>query len=158
GSASLGGEIVLVPPLQLGRGRQWYFAGRLAANQITAHRDQALAALGPERGHDVCAARSPIESGENGLLDVERIHEGDEIGSQSGWLAVAKRRTGQETRRAVAAKVRDDHPVASGGEQRHDIDEAMDVVRPSMQQNGYGSIGWAGVHIADVQEPGIDLF
>ena len=40
GTAALGGEVVLVPPLQLGLRRQRHPAGCLAADQVAAHRDQ----------------------------------------------------------------------------------------------------------------------
>ena len=47
GAAAFGGKIELVPPLQFGLWRQRHLAGFLAADQITAHRDHGLAALGP---------------------------------------------------------------------------------------------------------------
>src|SRR5437763_155988 len=51
--AALRREVVLVPPLQLGLGRQRHLAGLLVADQIAADRDHGGAALGPQRGDDV---------------------------------------------------------------------------------------------------------
>ena len=63
----------------------------------------------------------------------------------------------QEARRAVAAQVRDDHPVARGGQQRGDVDVAVDVVRPAVQQEDRRPVGRAGVGVADVEDAGVDL-
>jgi hypothetical protein len=60
--AAVGGEVVLVPPLELRRRGQRYLAGFLAADQIPAHRDERPAAFGPERRDDVgcpCAQSKP---------------------------------------------------------------------------------------------------
>src|SRR5262249_24663139 len=53
GPAALGGKVILVPPLELGLWRQRFLASFLTADQVTAHRDQGLAALWPERRDDV---------------------------------------------------------------------------------------------------------
>ena len=66
---ALGREVVLVPPLQLGLGRQRLPAGGLAADQVAADRDQAAAALGPERRQDVGGAGAPVEPGDDGPID-----------------------------------------------------------------------------------------
>src|SRR3569833_542476 len=47
--ATLGREIELIPPLKLRLRQQRHLAGLLAANEIAAHRDHRLAALGPQR-------------------------------------------------------------------------------------------------------------
>ena len=79
GPAALGGEIVLVPPFELGLRRQRHLAGFLAADQIAAHGHHGLAALRPERRHDVGGPRAPIVAGDDRLLDLEGIHQGDDI-------------------------------------------------------------------------------
>src|SRR5580704_11081107 len=56
--AALGREIVLIPPRLLGGRRQRRLTGRLAADQIPAHRHHRPAALRPERGHDVGRPRT----------------------------------------------------------------------------------------------------
>src|SRR5207249_4702365 len=96
GAAALGGEVVLVPPLELGRRRQRQLAGRLAADQIAAHRDECPAALGPERSDDARGARSPVEAGDLRMLDPERIEQIDGIASDRRLLAVAKRSVREE--------------------------------------------------------------
>ena len=69
GPAALGGEVVLIPPWELGLRRQRQLAGGLAADQIAAHRDERLAALRPERRDDVGRARAPVEAGDDRPLD-----------------------------------------------------------------------------------------
>ena len=79
--AALGGEIELIPPLELGRRlRQGRLAAYfLAADQIAADRDQRLAALGPKRGDNIGRASAPIETGESRFVDLERVHQGDGV-------------------------------------------------------------------------------
>ena len=59
--------------------------------------------------------------------------------------------------RPVAAQVRDDHPVALRRQQRGDVDVAVDVVGPAVQQDDRGTVGRAGLGVADVEQAGIDL-
>src|SRR5580698_2535104 len=106
------GEIILVPPLVLNLWRQRDLAGCLATDQITAHRDDSLAALWPEHGDVIRCPRSPIKSGDYRLVDFERIHQMDNVESNDGGLAVPNRVVGEESRRARAAKVGHDHVVA----------------------------------------------
>ena len=90
--AARGGEITLVPPCELGLGRQRPLVDLPAADQIAAHGDQGLAALRPERREDVGRPRPPITPGEDRLLDVQRIHQGDDIDGEHRLLAVPGRR------------------------------------------------------------------
>src|SRR5262249_16875363 len=69
GPAAFGGKVKLVPPFELGLRRQRHPAGFLAADQITAPRDEGFAALRPERRDDIGRPRSPIETGERRFLD-----------------------------------------------------------------------------------------
>src|SRR5829696_8330765 len=55
--------------------RQRHPAGFLVADQVTAHRDHALRTLRPERREDIGSPRSPIEAGENRLLDLESVQK-----------------------------------------------------------------------------------
>src|SRR5262249_30718785 len=104
GAAAFRREIILVPPLQLGFWRQGRLAGLLAADQISADGNQSLAALRPERGDDAGGARAPIVTGERRLLDLERIHQGDDVDSHHRLLTVAWRIVRQEARRSIAAQ------------------------------------------------------
>ena len=81
-AAALGGEVVLIPPLELGARRQWRLAGCLAADQVAADGDKARAALGPCRGDDVGRARTPVETSNGRLLDLERVEQRDGIEGQ----------------------------------------------------------------------------
>ena len=76
--------------------------------------------------------------------------------SADGWpLRTAVTR--KKARRAVAAQIRNDHPVARRRQQRGDIDKAVNVVGPAVQKNDRGTIGGAGFGVADIQDAGIDL-
>src|SRR5271168_1374729 len=79
--AAFRGKVKLIPPLELSLRRQRRLASRLAADQITAHGDDRLAAFWPERRHDVGRPRSPIKARDDRLLDLESIHEGDDVES-----------------------------------------------------------------------------
>ena len=155
--AAFGGKIILVPPLELGLWRQRYLAGFLAADQITAHRDEGLAALGPERRDDVGRPRSPIKTGDDRLLDFESIHQGDDIDGERRLLAIADRVTGEKSCRAVAAQIRDDHPVARLRQQRRNIGIAVNVVGPAVEKNDRRTIGGTGFGISNIEDAGIDL-
>src|SRR5580692_11629774 len=52
------GEIILVPPLVFDLWRQRDLAGCLSADQITAHRNDSLAAFWPEHGDVIRAPQS----------------------------------------------------------------------------------------------------
>ena len=157
GAAAFGREIILIPPLQFGFWRQRHLAGLLAADQIAAHRDHRLAALRPQRRDDVGRARAPIETGDGRLLDFESIHQGDDIGSDHRLLAVTDGFGRKKTRRAVAAQIRHDHPVALRRQQRRDIDKAVNVVRPAVQKDDGAAVRRTGLGVSDIQDAGIDL-
>ena len=74
-----------------------------------------------------------------------------------GLLAIADRVGRQKARRAVATQIGDDHPVAGRRQQGRDIDEAVDVVRPAVQQDDRRPVGRAGFRVADVESAGVDL-
>src|SRR5439155_11353405 len=132
-------------------------AGFLAADQVTAHGDRGLAALGPERRHDVDRPRSPIETSERRLLNLEGIHQSDDIDSDRRRLAVPERFTREKARRAVPAQIRDDHPVSRRRQQWSDIDKAVNVVGPAVQKNERRTVSWASFSVADIQAAGIEL-
>jgi hypothetical protein len=74
GPTAFRSKIILIPPLELGAWRQRYLSGFLAADEITTYGDDTLASLGPESGNDVGRPRSPIKTGDDGLLYLECIH------------------------------------------------------------------------------------
>ncbi len=110
--AAFRGKVKLVSPLEFRLRRQRHLAGLLAADQITAHGDERLAAFRPERRHDVARPRAPIKPGKDRLVDLERVHESDGIESQRRWLAIPDRFAGKKVGRAISAQIRDDHSVA----------------------------------------------
>ena len=76
--------------------------------------------------------------------------------SADGW-PLRTRVARKEARRAVAAQIGNDHPIAGRRQQRRDIDEAVDVVGPAVQENDRRAIGRTGFGIADIEHAGIDL-
>src|SRR5208337_4368265 len=96
------GEVVLIPPLELGLGRQRYLAGFLAADQVAAYGDEGIAALRPERGDDFGGPCSPIIARDRRPLDLESIHQGEDVESDDRLLAVSESLAAEKARGAVA--------------------------------------------------------
>src|SRR4029077_7339517 len=95
---------------------------------------------------------------QDGPLDLQRVHQGQDVQGERGLVHVPRRRGGQERGTAVAAEVRDDHPVAAGRQQRCDLDVAVDVVGEAVHENDRAATGRAGLDVAYVQHAGVDLF
>jgi hypothetical protein len=93
GTAALRRKIILVPSLELSLWRQWQLADFLVTDQITAHRDERLTALGPECRNDIGGPRSPIKTGKDWLLNPESIHQRGNIDGERRLLAIADRFT-----------------------------------------------------------------
>src|SRR5262249_45017731 len=138
-------------------GRQRDLACLLTADQIAAYRDERLTTLWPQDSGDVGGTGSPVETSENRLLDLERVHQRDEVNAQSGRLTVAQRRGGEEARASVSAEIRDDDAIAFRGEERRDVGVALDVVGPAVKEHHSAARGWAGIDVADVQHTSVDL-
>src|SRR5436305_8163049 len=66
---ALRGEVVLIPPPQLGPRRQRLQVRFTIDDEIPAHAYNRFAAIWPERRHDTCRARTPIEAADDGALD-----------------------------------------------------------------------------------------
>src|SRR5580698_4222895 len=84
--AAFGGKVILVPPLIFFFGRQGVPIGRGASDKVTAHGDQSLAALGPESRDNIGGPAAPVEAGDDGLVDFERIHHSNGINGNRGLL------------------------------------------------------------------------
>lgn len=131
---------------------------RLAVgDEVTAGGDKGLDALGPQGGDDVGGARAPVEAGEDGLVDLEGVHQGDDVERDGGLLRGAGSVPGQEAGAAVAAQVGNDDAVTLVGEERGYVDEAVDVVGPAVQEEDDRAVGGTGLGVADVQDPRLDL-
>src|SRR5260221_6576539 len=150
-------KVILVPPLELSLWWQRHLAGLLAADQIPAHRDEGLAALREDGRDDVSRPSAPIKTGEDRLLNLESIHQSDDIDSDHRLLAIAEGVAGKKARRAIAAQIRDDHPVARLRKPRRNVDIAVNVVRPAVQKNYRATIGGASFSVSDIQDAGVDL-
>ncbi len=157
GPAAFRGKVVLVPPCEFSLWRQWHLAGLLAADQVPTHGDESLAALWPERRDDVGRPRAPIKTSEDRLLDPERIHQRDAIESDHRLLAIAEGVAGKKARRARAAQIRDDRPVARLRKPRRHVDIAVNIVGPAVQKHDRRTIGGTSFSVSDIQETGIDL-
>jgi hypothetical protein len=134
-----------------------HLVGRRAADQIAAHGDDRLAALGPKHRHDGSRSRSPIRTGNGCLLDFESIHKLDDVESNYRLLGIAKRITQKKTCYAITARVRDNRPVAGRRQQGSNVDKAVNVVRPAMQKNHRRTSGRASFSLADTQKASVDL-
>src|SRR6476469_6258685 len=141
GATSLRGKIVLVPPFEFSFWRHWHPPDRLAADQITAHRDHCPAAFRPKCCDDVGCPRTPDETTDRDLLDLERIHKRDDINRGCRRLAVAEGVICKKPSRAVAPQVWHHHPIARGGQHRGDIDIAVNVVGPAVQKDDRRTLG-----------------
>src|SRR5437763_711552 len=63
----------------------------------------------------------------------------------------------EELRRAIAAQVRNDRPIAGRCQQRRNIDKAINVLGPAVQKNHHWSIGGTGFSVTDIEAAGLDL-
>src|SRR5258706_14293139 len=79
GGESVANEVVLVPPSQFFLRRQRTMVYRAIHYDITADRYDSFDSLWPQSGHDLNAPRAPIETADERLLDLERVHEGHDI-------------------------------------------------------------------------------
>src|SRR5207248_9870093 len=100
---------------------------------------------------------TPGETRDDCLLDLEGIHQGDDVESNGRLLGIPERFAREKARRAIAAQIGDDGPVARRYQRRSDIDIAVDVVRPTVEKNDHRTIGAADNRVTDIQEAGIDL-
>ncbi len=115
-------------------------------------------ALRPQRSHDARRARAPIEGADDRVLDLEGIHQRNDVLRNSSLLGIARRIRREESGTAVATQGRNDDPVAGGHQLRSDFVERMDVVRPAMQKDDHRAIGRANVDVADPEIACIDGF
>src|SRR5215831_5349937 len=94
------GKIILVPPAPFDLWRQRLQVRLEISDQIAAHRDERLAAVRPERRDDIGRPCSPIKTGDDCLLDLQSIHQCDNVDSNCRLLGVPKCFTGKKARRA----------------------------------------------------------
>src|SRR5260370_20389911 len=91
-------------------------------------------------------------------LRIPWVHQSDAIESDHRLLAVAEGFVGKKARRAIAAQIGDDHPVALLRQQRGNVDIAVNIVGPAVQKHDRRTIGGASFSVADIQYARIDLF
>jgi hypothetical protein len=105
-----------------------------------------LTATWPEGSHDVRRSSAPVKPGDGCTLDAEHIEQGDRIVREHDLLAVSRRRLRQESSGSVAAKIGNEHSIASTFEHWCRLREAVDVVRPAVQQQHGLPIFWSRIH------------
>ena len=98
-----------------------------------------------------------LKAGEDGFLDLERIHKCDNVEGDGRLLGVPKRCTRKKPGCAIAAQIRDDHTIARRSQQRGDIHKAVNVVGPAVEKNDHRAVRRAGLRVRNRQEAGIDL-
>ena len=144
GTPTLGREVVLVPPLELGFGRQGQ-PDRTSDSPIR----YPLTETSPSQRSGQSAAtmsalRAPQSNPATTAVSIPRASmQRDRVERERRLLAVADRLVGEEACRSEAAEVGDDHPVARRRQQRNDVGEAVDVVRPAVQQDDRRSVSAA---------------
>jgi hypothetical protein len=77
----------------------------------------------------------------------------DDVESDYGWLPVPKGSVRQKTRGAIAAQMWNDYPVACRGQQRGDVDIAVNVVRPAVQKDHGRAIDGAASAYPTLRRP-----
>src|SRR5580698_1572925 len=157
GLADWGGEIVLVPKQERRLGWRWNLVALRAADQIAAYGNDCLAAFRPEHSQDVSRARAPVKAGNDSCLDLESVHQSDDVESDGRLLGVPHRFAGEKARRTVAPQIGDDYPVACRSQQRSNVDKAVNIVGPAMEKNDRMAICWAVLSVSNVKETGVDL-
>ena len=127
----------------------------LAIDRI--HQRLSECGLVSQRGNNVSGPRSPIEPSECRLFDLEGVHQRNDVESDHRLLPVSNGFARQKARRSITAQIGDDHPVAGRRQQRRDIDKAVNVVRPAVQENDRRSIVGTRFDISNVEQSRIDL-
>jgi hypothetical protein len=110
-----------------------------------------------QRSGQIACPRAPIESGENGLVDLQGIHQRDDVDCDHRRLTIAHGAGRKKARRAITPQIGHDHVETLRRQQRRDIDKAVDVVRPAMQKQHRRAVRRARLGVTDIQQARIDL-
>ena len=100
----------------------------------------------------------PVKPANDRLADTQGIHKRHDIDPKDRLLAIPECRTGQKAGRAIAAQVRDDHPVPRCGQHGRDPGIAVNVVGPPMQKNDRPAISRAGFGVSHAQQAASTCF
>src|SRR5688500_7599400 len=103
GPTALTVEVVLVPQCMFDGGRRRARRARDVEHVVTTTRHESTYPLGPKGGHDARRAPTPVETAHHRAIQIERVHEREQIVRQRGLLSRAWRLVGEERRRTVAA-------------------------------------------------------
>ena len=109
---AFGGKVILVPPLQLRLGGNGTLPACWLPIRYPLTETRALQRSGKSAAM-MSAVRAPQSKPARIALSIlKRIHQSDDIDGDHRLLAIAEGVTGKKARRAIAAQIGDDHPVA----------------------------------------------
>ena len=120
-------------------------------------RDQADAALRPQRRADAGRAAAPVIAGEHRALDASASISAIRSAPDRRLLARARRRLVAKPGRAIAAQIGNDDAAALRGELRRDVDIGVNVVGKAVHQHHDRPVGRPRLVIGDVEHAGIDM-
>ncbi len=150
-------EVELIPPGKFRPGRKWLFVDFLTADQIAADRHEAGAALGPECRHDIGRASAPVIARHDGLSHAKGIEKGDHVNRECCLLPVACRFIRKKTCGAVSAQIGNKHAISCRSEDGRNVNIAVDVIRPSVQQQSDRALLGPGFGVTDIEYTRFDL-
>lgn len=155
GAAALGVEVILVPVPRLVFRRDGLPRRRDVLDLVAVDRDQARAALGPQRRGHAGRGSAPVVSREHRARDGQRIEQVPHVGADRGLLARSRRARVGELGRAEAAQVGHDDAAALGRELRRHLDVGLHVVGKAVQQQHRRAIGRTAFVEGDLEHAGL---
>jgi len=157
GAAALAVHVVLVPPEKLAIRRLRLRRRGDVLDGVAAAQHHADDALGPKRRDDAARTPAPIEAAEQRAFDGERVHQVDQVLREYGLLSRTRCVRRPESRRAVAAQIRDDHTAALRRQDGGDFIVRMHVVWTAVQQDHRRAARRAALLISHLQDARFNL-
>src|SRR5260370_38497404 len=118
---------------------------------IAALRDEAAHALRGERRENASGASAPIVADMRRPLDIERVHELEQIMGKCGLLTRARRFVFAKASSAVAAQVRHDGSIARLDEPRHHAVEWARILGKAVPKKYGLGFSWPAVFVGDLE-------
>ncbi|MNY30027.1 hypothetical protein D3C86_1641080 [compost metagenome] len=92
------------------------------------------------------------------MLDLQGIHEVNQVARQCSGLTIADRFGGKKTRVAITARIGNQYAIPLLRQRRRDVGVTVNVVRPAVQQDHHRTVCRADFGIGDIQQSGLDVF
>ncbi|MNJ61547.1 hypothetical protein D3C77_573410 [compost metagenome] len=89
---------------------------------------------------------------------MQRVHEGDHVAGQCRGLGIAWGCRRQEAGLPVTTYVGHQHPVAFCRQGGCNLFEAVNVIRPAMQQDHHRAVGRALLYVGHIEHASVDVF